>query len=175
MLGQNHTAGSKPCCRGAGQEDLQGPRRSRAAAAFLREEETEGTRPCSAASARPPGVVHSHISCFMGCLDQRRRNKNTDAEAALDTSLSAQLFPSLPGCLERQGNERFFHYLENVIFSTSEGCQSPSPREWVTMFSHTAGVTPAAKVTVAPAALACRGGTAGKAGFSSSGPCREAR
>lgn len=153
---------------------MQGPRRSRAAAAFPREKATEGIQPRSSTSVRPPGVIHSHISsCFMACLDQRWRNKNTDAEATLDTSLSAQLFPSL---LERGDNERFFHYLENVIFTTSEGCQSHSPRARVTMFSHTAGAAQAAGVMVAPAVPTCpRQGTARKAGYGCSAPCREAR
>ena len=43
---------------------------------------------------------------------------------------------------------------KNVTFSTSEGCQTHSPREPATMFSHVAGAAPAATVTVAPVAPA---------------------
>lgn len=69
MLSQNHTAGSR-----AG--GLAGSRRSRSAAAFLREKVTEGTQPCSAASARPPVVIQSHIfSCLIACLNWRQREK----------------------------------------------------------------------------------------------------
>lgn len=145
MLGQSHTAGSR-----AG--GLAGPRRSRFAAAFLDDKVTEGTQPCTAASAGPPAVIQSHIfSCFMACLSWRQ-GKNIDVEAALSTSLSVQLFTSLPSCLQRQGNERFFHYLENVVFSTSEGCQSHSPGEGVTMFSHGASAASVAGTIVAPEA-----------------------
>lgn len=68
--------------------------------------------------------------------------------------------------------DSFFLYLENVVFSTSEGCQYHSPRERVTMFSHGAGVAPVAGVMVSPEA---RQGTARKARYRHSGLCREAR
>lgn len=88
----------------------------------------EGIRLCSATLTRPPGLIHSHIlSCFTARLDQSWRNKNTDAEAALDTSLSAQLFPSLPGCGERQGNERFFHDLKMSFLAPVMDARATAP------------------------------------------------
>lgn len=63
-----------------------------------------------------------------------------------------------------------FHYLKNVIFSISEGRQSHSPRERVTMFSHAAGAAPVAGVTVTPVSPTRPGVQPGKRGTTTLAP-----
>lgn len=63
-----------------------------------------------------------------------------------------------------------FHYLKNVIFSISEGCQSHSPRERVTMFSHAAGAAPVAGLMVAPVSPTRPGAQLGMRGTAALAP-----